>query len=139
MKKSMLVAGLFEAVVALVLVAPAIAQQNAYIINVPFRFHVSAHELPAGKYRIGMVAPGIVQVRGVDHIVNAMFAAPQVGRSSHGSLIGELVFHRYGQKYFLSRVWFQDVDAGYELNISNTEREVAQQTASTETALRAAK
>jgi hypothetical protein len=139
MKKSMLVAGLFQAVVALVLAAPAIAQQSAYTIHVPFRFNVSAHELPAGEYRVSIVAPGTVQVRGIDHITNAMFVPLQVGRSSHEPLIGALVFHRYGQQYFLSKVWFSDASASYELVPSATEREYAKQISETETVLRAAK
>lgn len=139
MKKSMLIAGLFQAVVVLVLAAPAVAQQSTYTLHIPFSFHVNAREMPAGEYWVSIAAPGTVQLRCMDHTVNATFIVPQLNRPSHGSENAELVFHRYGRQYFLSQVWFHDTDAGYQLEISNTEREVAQQTPSTETVLRAAK
>lgn len=139
MKKSMGFAGLFPIVVALVLSAPAVAQQSQYTIHVPFRFNVNAHMLPAGEYRIGIVAPGTVQIRGIDYTANVTFVAPGVNRLSHEALNAELVFHRYGQLYFLSRVWFRNADTGYRLFVSNTEREYARQIPETETVLRAAK
>jgi hypothetical protein len=139
MKKSMVFAGLFQLIVALALAAPAIAQQSTYTIHIPFRFNVSAHELPAGEYRVSIAAPGTVQLRGIDHLTNATFIAPQVGRPAHQPLIGAIVFHRYGRQYFLSQVWFSNADSGYELTVSNTEREYAKQTPGTDTVLRAAK
>ncbi len=139
MKKSMLIAGMFQIVVALVLAAPAVAQQNDYTIQVPFGFHVDARQMPPGQYQIRIVAPGSVQVRGIDHTANATFIVPQLNRPSHADLNAELVFHRYGRQYFLSQVWFSQINAGYELNISNSEREIARQTPSTEMVLRAAK
>jgi hypothetical protein len=132
-------AGLFPFVVALVLAAPAVAQQSPYTIHIPFRFNVSAHELPAGEYRVGIVSPGTVQIYGVDHIANAMVVAPRLNRSSHEPQSAELVFHRYGRQYFLSQAWFPDVDAGFELLTSNAEREYAARIPTTDTILRAAK
>jgi len=139
MKKSMLIAGLFQVVVALVLAAPAVAQQSTYTLHIPFSFHVNAREMPAGEYRVSIAAPGTVQVRGIDNTVNATFIVPQVNRSSRGSENSELVFHRYGRQYFLSQVWFANAGVGYGLQISNTEREAAQRTPSTETVLWAAR
>lgn len=137
MKKSMLIAGLSQFVVALVLAAPAVAQQQPYIIHVPFRFHVNAQVLSAGKYRVKMAAGGTVQVYGIDHVADAAFVALRLSRSARGFQGAEFVFHRYGNQYFLSQVWFPEVDPGYELEISNAEREVAQKIPKTEMVLRA--
>jgi hypothetical protein len=139
MKKSMLVAGLFQFVVALVLAAPAVAQQSHYTIQVPFPFHVDARVLPAGEYSVGIAARGAVQIHGMDHNANATFGAPRVNGSSHGLQDEGLVFHRYGQQYFLSQVWFGGGDQGYALAVSRTEREYARQITSADTVLRAAK
>jgi hypothetical protein len=139
MKKSMLVAGLLQFVAALVLAAPAVAQQSPYSIQVPFPFHVDARVLPAGEYSIGTIASRAVTVRSVDHVVNATFGAIRVNPSSHRPLIASLVFHRYGEQYFLSEVWFGAGDQGYGLTASHTEREYARQGPSAETVLRAAK
>ncbi len=137
MKRSMGFAGLLTFVVALMLTAPAVAQQSHYTIHIPFPFNVNAHVLPAGEYRIGIVAPGTVQIRGIDHAADATFVAPGLHRSSNVAQNGELVFHRYGRQYFLSRVWFRNADTGYLLSVSNTEREYARQIPSTDTTLRA--
>ncbi len=139
MKKSMYFAGLLSVVVALVLAAPAVAQQNSYTIHVPFQFRVDARVLPAGDYRIGIAAPGTVQIRGIDHSANATFVAPGLNRSSHEAQNAELRFHRYGRQYFLSQVWFSNGDTGYELYVTNTEREFAEKVPNTEMVLRAAK
>ena len=71
MKKSIWVAGLLLFVVALALAAPAIAQQTHYIIQVPFSFTVNAHVLPAGEYRIAIVSPHTVQMRGANQVAFA--------------------------------------------------------------------
>ena len=139
MKKSMLIAGLFQFVVALALAAPAVAQQRHYTIQVPFPFHIDGHVLPAGEYRVGIAAPGAVQIRGMDQNADATFGAPRLNGSSRTPQAAELIFHRYGQQYFLSQVWFGAGDQGYALAVSHTEREYARQIASADTVLRAAK
>ncbi|MFP5208409.1 MAG: hypothetical protein ACLGRW_03875 [Acidobacteriota bacterium] len=139
MKKSMLLAGLFQFAVALVLAAPAVAQQSSYTIHIPFRFNVSSQVLPAGEYLVRVVSPGAVQIHGEDHIANATFGAHRRNGSSRVPQNTELVFHRYGQNYFLSQVWFAAGDQGYELTVTSTEREYARQTLSADTVLRAAK
>jgi len=139
MRKFMWIAGMFQFVVALVLAAPAVAQQSPYTITVPFPFHVNAQVLPAGEYRVSIVSPGAVRLYGIDHIADTAFAAYTRSRSSQESRIGSLVFHRYGRQYFLAQVWFSDADAGYELYTSSDEREYARRNPSLETVLRAAK
>jgi len=140
MKKSMLFAGLFQIVVALALSAPAVAQHDPYLIHVPFSFNVNGQVLPAGEYRIG-IRPGALQIHGIDHVADAMFPAfdPHVNRPVRGPLDGELVFHRYGQTYFLAQVWFQGADAGYELFVSSAEREYAKKISTPESVMLAAK
>jgi len=137
MKKSMLVAGLFQFVVALVLAAPAVAQQSEYSIEVPFPFHVGARVLPAGAYSIEIVAAGAVKIQGVDQIATS--AAFRRNRPAYGPQNAELVFHRYGQQYFLFQTWFLGEDQGYEFSASHAEREYARKMLSAETVLRAAK
>ena len=40
--------------------------------------------------------------------------------------VGKLVFNRYGDQYFLSKIWAPSSDTGRELPKSRLEREVAQ-------------
>ena len=139
MKKSMLAAGLFQFVVALLLAAPAAAQQSQYTIHVPFPFHVDARVLPAGEYVVGTIAPGAVEIHGVDHRANATFGTPRLNWPSRALQDKELIFHRYGQQYFLSQVWFGPGDQGYALAVSHNEREFARQITGADTVLRASR
>ena len=41
--------------------------------------------------------------------------------------VGKLVFNRYGDQYFLSKIWPPSSDTGRELTKSSLEREVAAQ------------
>lgn len=137
MKKSMLCAGLFQFVVALVLAAPAVAQQSQYTIRVPFSFNVNARVLPAGEYDVCVAASGAVQIRGMTS--SAIFGASRLNQSPREPKNAELVFHRYGQQYFLSQVWLAGFGQGYQLPASSAELEYAKQVPKTETVLRAAK
>ena len=138
MKKSMWVAGLLSFVVALTLAAPAIAQQTHYIIQVPFSFAVNAHVLPAGEYRIAIVSPHTVQIQGVKGTAIATFFGSGLNNPFRLAQ-NQIVFRHYGRQYFLSQVWFAEVDAGYELRPSNAEREYAKQNPGTESVLLAGK
>src|SRR5881628_2739689 len=101
----------FLSVMALVTaVGSAQGQSLAYTLraNIPFDFTVADKKLPAGEYSVGRArqdsGDSILLISSVD------------GRSStFGSSIpvetqapkdeGTLVFHRYGDQYFLSQVW----------------------------------
>jgi hypothetical protein len=48
----------------------------------------------------------------------------QAGKTGH---VGKLVFNRYGEQYFLSKIWAPFSDTGRELTKSRLEREVAAQ------------
>jgi len=102
--------------------APAVAQQNTYALRIPFKFSIAAQTLPAGEYRVGVISPGAVQIRGIDTTASAMVVTMLVRRSPAGPLNAELLFHRYGEQYFLARVWFRDIEAGYQLYASKNER-----------------
>ena len=74
-------------------------------VNVPFAFGVENHSLPAGEYLVFTVTPErsirIVSTDGKHSaIVNTL--------PNYASLPSEnsrLVFHRYGNEYFLAQVW----------------------------------
>ena len=141
MKKSMLVAGLFQIVVALVLGAPAVAQSQ-YTIQVPFSFNVNGNVLPAGAYRVVATAPAFVQIHGVDqNTLNASagFTTFREYRPTGEPMPGQLVFHRYGRQYFLAEAWFGGSPSGYMLPRSHAEHEYARQAPQTSTVLFAAK
>ena len=79
--------------------------QRLMKVNIPFAFGVEDHSLPAGEYLVFTVTPErsirIVNTDGKHSaIVNTL--------PNYASLPSEnsrLVFHRYGNEYFLAQVW----------------------------------
>lgn len=79
--------------------------QRLMKVNVPFTFAVENHSLPAGEYLVLTMTPErsirIVSADGKHSaIVNTL---PDYASSP--STNSRLVFHRYGNEYFLTQVW----------------------------------
>lgn len=74
-------------------------------VNIPFAFSAENHSLPEGEYLVLTVTPErsirIVSADGKHTaIVNTL---PNYAKSPSES--SRLVFHRYGNEYFLAQVW----------------------------------
>jgi hypothetical protein len=74
-------------------------------VKVPFSFSVQDHSLPAGEYNIFTVLPErAIRITSTDGrhsaIVNTL---PNYANSVSES--SRLIFHRYGDEYFLAQVW----------------------------------
>jgi hypothetical protein len=79
--------------------------QRLMKVNVPFAFSVEDSSLPAGEYLILTVTPErsirIVSADGKHSaVVNTL---PNYAKSPSES--SRLVFHKYGDEYFLAQVW----------------------------------
>ena len=114
------------------LAAPAIqAQSNAMVADIPFQFTVGKATLPSGEYRIKSVSDSTLMIRSKDGHQGAM--AMTVAVTSHESGdTGKLVFNRYGDQYFLSKVLPSGHPTGRALLKSRAELEVAKNTAKPE-------
>ena len=98
--------------------------------NIPFDFSVGGEKLPAGKYWISRAQQNngdtVVQIRSTDlhsnafHFTIPVLASKPVKNSS-------LVFHRYGDEYFLAEIWPVGSETGRELPKTRAERELARQ------------
>ena len=87
------------------LFAQTTPSQRLMNVNVPFAFAVENHTLPAGEYLVQTVTPErsirIISVDGKHSaVVNTL---PNYAKSPSPS--SRLVFHRYGDEYFLAQVW----------------------------------
>jgi hypothetical protein len=77
------------------------AQEMAVQATVPFEFTVGGKLLPADTYTITASSRGVVTIQGADK----HFAAVTVVSRDNTSVKGdELVFEKYGDKYFLDEV-----------------------------------
>ena len=111
---------------ALLMTTAASAQTIALKVNVPFSFIINRATLPAGEYSVASVDDQgrTLAFRSLTSntsnlvISNSCQNLKPVGRT-------KLVFHRYGDRYFLSQVWIEGMNEGHELPANSREKEVA--------------
>lgn len=114
-------------VLSLILAAgSAFAQSEEVRANIPFNFVVNKTTLPAGNYsitRFGMTSDAMV-IRCVDAKTSQLVSTMSRGSSKINDRT-KLVFHRYGDRYFLSQIWVEGNAHMRQLSKSNLESEVA--------------
>ncbi len=121
-KQTLLVLG----VVLLAGMAPLYAQSSATVrFQIPFEFVVSDLTLPAGDYDVEYVAQSnLLSISSVSGKPTVMVITnPVSGNSSPAK--SELIFNRYGAKYFLSQMWMSNSDRGRVIKKTAYESEVA--------------
>jgi hypothetical protein len=90
--------------------------------NIPFDFSVANRTLPAGEYTVkGGATAGTIVVRNDDGKGAVSVWAQSTG-SNGTAKKAALVFHRYGNQYFLARVIYADGSEGREIMMSKTEK-----------------
>ena len=112
---------------ALVLLAAplvAAAQSQRIVTQVPFKFTVGTVEMPAGEY--------IVQLADERGVALLTVGNPEGKRSVYVLTLANLsersqnpamVFHRYGDRYFLAEVRIEDSRTVYRLQATKLEKE----------------
>lgn len=98
-----------------------------FTVNIPFNSMAGKKSLPAGEYRVRVIAgmpSKVLMIHSTDG--RTKFATPSAmpveGRASSDRAM--LVFNRYGEQYFLSQVWEAGRTTGQELSKSPAEREI---------------
>jgi hypothetical protein len=125
---------IFTLMVALAIVTSVVsanAQSRMTVsTNIPFEFVVGDHTLPAGEYVIEAVISGgaALAIRGSDNGESVVRLAEPIGAMSKRKS-ARLVFHRYGQNYFLTQIWSGD-SLGRQLVKSKQERATERELAS---------
>ena|ERR1700682_6535551 len=102
-----------------------LAQSNpAGKADIPFAFHVRDSALPAGNYTVQEFSPaGMIRIRNNDTGQSILTLAPP-NRSGHTE-DSKLVFHKYGDRYFLSELWLTGAGAVDCVSMGKLEREVS--------------
>ncbi len=88
----------------LLTVGSAVAQDRQVKATVPFNFTVNNSWLPAGTYTIGSNSdtPNLLSIR--DRAKSVHILAMGLTDPRDSEKVGKLVFHRYGNQYFLSEI-----------------------------------
>ncbi|HEX9111736.1 MAG TPA: hypothetical protein VF845_09690 [Terriglobales bacterium] len=96
--------------------------------QVPFDFIVNGNILPAGECAIEVQGDGQTYLL-VSSGRHQMFVLPNATESSTVSAETKLVFHRYGDRYFLSSISREGNNRGYALPAGKAEKEMRAQKA----------
>jgi len=110
-------------------IASASAQSNGIRVNIPFDFAAGRVQLKAGEYIVRPSSEGIVVLRRINDRTDTFVFAPNTIQRPENNLSGKLVFHRYGNEYFLAELWASKSTVGRSVNKTGTERRLARQLA----------
>jgi hypothetical protein len=93
------------------------------VADIPFDFRSGSEMMPAGRYDIQTLSNHILVMRGATQNRSQFLVAIDAA-TAQPSDHGKLVFHRYGNKYFLYQVWSAGEASGFQLPKGHAEKEV---------------
>src|SRR5260370_25618549 len=92
--------------------------------NIPFQFHVGNTKLPPGKYIIRMLDDSdltVMEITGADGSTSALFEV-QATEANSAPAKSELIFNKYGNRYFLAKLFDEGSPSGSQLLKSRYEK-----------------
>jgi len=104
-------------------------------VNIPFQFHAGNAKLPPGKYIVRMLDNSdltIMEISSLDGSTSALFQVQDAEANSTPAK-SELIFNKYGNRYFLAKVFDEGNANGSEVSKSTYEKKVSQATAEAQT------
>ena len=120
-KKALALSGLL----VLLTFSSALGQSDRQtIIHIPFNFSVGEKTFPAGKYvieRTWKTSDSVWVIKRKDNVGKAMLLTRPV-RANETQQETRLVFHQYGDLYFLTAFWTAGDTTGRELQMSDREK-----------------
>jgi hypothetical protein len=120
-KKALALSGLF----VLLTFSSALGQSDRQtIIHIPFNFSVGEKTFPAGKYvieRTWKTSDSVWVIKRKDNVGKAMLLTRPV-RANETQQETRLVFHQYGDLYFLTAFWTAGDATGREIQTSDREK-----------------
>jgi|ERR1700722_2531690 len=122
---------LFIALVVALTIYPAKA--HAQIIDdlevkIPFQFHAGNAKLPAGEYRIHVLDNSdmtVMEISSVDGSISALFQIQDADANTEPAK-SELIFNKYGNRYFLAQLFDEGNRSGSEVVKSTYEKKIGQ-------------
>jgi hypothetical protein len=97
-------------------------------VTVPFQFYAGNTKLPAGKYILHMLDNSdlrIMEISTADGSTSALFEVEDAEANSAPPK-SELIFNKYGNRYFLARVFDEGNPDGSRVPASQYEKRVSQ-------------
>ncbi len=109
----------------IVIASPAKAVSFRIKAEIPFDFQIGSKRLPKGEYTIETFneAGGVLIIRSVKKSKAINFTVIRGKMTDKPK--SKLVFHRYGEQYFLARIWDGSSDTILKLDKSSAEKKAA--------------
>jgi hypothetical protein len=107
--------------------APQVVRaQDRLLVNVPFAFTAGKTMLPAGEYVVAQL-PMSAQTLAIKRADGSaqIYVPSLVAEARAPQTESKLIFHRYGNSYFLSQIWVAGEIRGQRLPKSEKEEEMA--------------
>jgi hypothetical protein len=98
-------------------------------VKIPFQFHAGNAKLPAGDYRIHVLDDfhlTVMEISSVDGSASALFPV-QAAEANSEPAKSELIFNKYGNRYFLAELFDEGNPSGNEAVKSGYEKRIGQQ------------
>lgn len=121
------------------LTVPTTTAVSGYVtVSIPFDFTVAGVTLPAGNYTLGqpdekgMILKSVAGARGIVALTNPVAKLEPID-------VPKLVFHKYGDRYFLAQTWLRCSNAGREFIATKDELKMARTNSQEQVILMAAK
>ena len=111
-------------VLALLMGVAAHAQTGLARTTVPFEFSIGGTVLPAGEYQISKVGEKFVLIENLEGAAGVKLVLDKPIQKLQ-SQQPKLVFHKFGEKYFLAEAWLAYSESGYEFYTSKEELNMA--------------
>jgi hypothetical protein len=108
-------------------------KEGDVVVDVPFAFIVGGSTLPPGHYIVSRVNQDDLAIH--DRQNHGVFVSAHSAQRSRHENESKMVFHRYGDTYFLSEVWVGGNTIGRALFRSRAERDLAGRQAERELAV----
>lgn len=136
MKKDILKGFTMLALIVTLALATAVVSANAQsstrlVANIPFEFVVGDHAMPSGKYTTNVASSDgkALMIQSADAKNGVVRLTNSIQRQGPRTN-ARLVFHRYGDRYFLAEVWNGGDSTGLQLIKSRQERAIERELSS---------
>jgi hypothetical protein len=97
-------------------------------VDIPFQFHAGNTKLPAGKYRIHVLDNSdltVMEITSTDGSTSALFEVQDAEANATPGK-SELIFNKYGNRYFLAKLFDEGNPNGSEVVKSRYEKRIKQ-------------
>jgi len=97
-------------------------------VDVPFQFHVGNAKLPPGKYTIHVLDNTdltVMEITSADGSTSALFEV-QGTQANSSPVKSELIFDKYGNRYFLAKLFDEGNPSGSQVLESRYEKRISQ-------------